>query len=182
MACNMWEAMGLLFDSGELNDQERRTFSDHLTQCPECRQELEAYRYERVNFYTPAVLEEAPSAACDAEILRVCSDGRKKVASFQLFPAFLRKSFVAVGLFLVGFSVVGYMSYRTDLQSKQQTPGIVRQATISAPASAIMAQTAPAQQKDSAMDSTSQENPVNFANTRGNLGLKGVYPVDLQNK
>ena len=177
MECNMWEEMGLLFDSGELNDQERRAFDDHLTQCTGCRNELDAYRYERAHFYAPSVLEDAPSAACDAEIIRVCSDGRKKVASFQLFPVFLRKSVVAVGLLLFGFSMVVFM------QVKMKTPSGVaaRQTTISAPASTMMAQTTPAQKNDSTIDS-SQQNPVNFANTRGNLDLKGVYPVDLQNK
>lgn len=178
MACNKWEEMGLLFDSGELNEREKRTFDDHLAQCSECQQELKAYRYEREHFYSAAVLEESPSAACDAEIIRVCSDGRKKVAAFQLFPAFLRKSVVAVALFLVGFSVVGYI----QVQQKASSGVALKQTTISAPASTMIAETAPGKKADSTTDSSEQQNPTNYANTRGNLDLNGVYPVDLQNK
>jgi anti-sigma factor RsiW len=179
----MWEELGLLFDSGELNDQERRTFGDHLAQCSECRQELDTYNREKATYFNLSVLGESPSAACDAEILRVCSDGRKKVTSFQLLPSWVRTSVVSLGLFLIGFSVVGYLSFKSDLQSRHQAGPGIAQTTIKAPASSVVAESGDIRQKDSSLvDSAEQQNPVNYANTRGNLDGGGVYPVDLQNK
>jgi anti-sigma factor RsiW len=176
MACNMWEEMGLLYGSGELNDQERTTFNEHVAQCGECRQELEAYQSMRQRFFSEEILGDAPSAACDAEIIRVCSDGRKKVASLHIFPGFIRKSIVSVALFILGFTVVSIISFKAGNGSIQKSAGITQKATQP---SAVAA--AADKQKDSTADS-SRNNPTNYANTRGTLDVNGVYPVDLQNK
>jgi len=172
----MWEEMGLLYGSGELSDQELKTFNEHLAQCGECRLELETYQSMHQRFFSGEILGDAPSAACDAEILRVCSDGRKKVAGFQLFPGFVRKSIVSVALFLLGFTIVGYISFRAGSGSIQKSAGITQQATKPGAVAA-----AANKQNDSTADS-SRNNPTNFANTRGTLDMNGVYPVDLQNK
>ena len=105
MACNMWEEMGLLFSSGELNEQEQQVFTEHMQQCPECAGEWETYQKEKKRFFTIEVLGEAPSSACDAEILRVCSSSRRRAESLRLFPLFLKKSAISLALFFIGFTI-----------------------------------------------------------------------------
>ena len=181
MACNKWEEMGLLFSSGELSEEERRDFETHMLECSECTAERETYNRERKQFFSIDILGEDPSASCGAEILRVCSQGRKRLTAIQLFPLLLRKSAVSLALFLVGFTVVGYLTVRMDFsnESKSASNTIVN-GEKGALHSVLAADEAANKPLDSAVDS-SRRNSINFANQRGNLNLKGVYPVDLQN-
>ena len=181
MECNKWEEYGLLFVSGELEENEHQSFGQHLQECAFCAQEEQVYRMEKKRFYTAEILGDTPSAACDAEILRVCSDGRRKVTGMAPMPLFIRKSAVAVMLFALGFIGVGYITLKTGIANRsvpnvaketsivQEEP--VAEASLSGEAAVI----------DSSSDSASEKG-VNFSKTRGNLDLHGVYPVDLQNK
>ena len=182
MACNMWEEMGLLFSSGELNEQEQQVFTEHMQQCPECAGEWETYQKEKKQFFTIEVLGEAPSSACDAEILRVCSSSRRRAESLRLFPLFLKKSAISLALFFIGFTIVGYLVLKMDSSNPQKTATVtVKESENSTQTTAPATETALDEQFDSVTDS-SHEKSVNFAKQRGNLDFKGVYPVDLQNK
>ena len=180
MECNKWEEYGLLFTSGELENDERQSFEQHLKACSVCAQEHDAYRSVQNRFFTPETLEDSPSPACDAEILRVCSDGRRKVSGLHPMPLFIRRSVVSVALFVIGFIGVGYITLKTGAGNNRT--GSVPVATDSSITSETVAGvTDGAAPNDSAADSSSEKG-VNYSKTRGNLGLNGVYPVDLQNK
>jgi len=178
----MWEELGLLYSSEELSEDEKKAFSEHLTQCSKCTEEMKAYQHDKERYFSKEFLEAAPSAKCDAEILRVCSDGRKKMSSFNIFPIFFKKSVISLALFLIGFTVVGYIAFQVD--SSKQGTNVSDNGVTSESNATHLADNADAQntsQSDSAADSSS-DSKVNFAKTRGNLNHKGVYPVDLQNK
>jgi anti-sigma factor RsiW len=169
MECHKWEESGLLYSSGEMNDKEARDFEEHLKECEECGRELYLYRREHERFYTPQILGESPSAAVDAEILRVCSDPRKQAARFMLVPALLRKALVPALLLVVGFISAGYIVMNMEnagqlkaAAAQEKAAIAARQQPVSGPAAA-----------DSAGDTTT----VNFAKTRGNLSGQGVIQV-----
>jgi len=180
MACNLWEEMGLLYSSDELNEQERETFTAHIRQCTECAHEWETYQHEKKKFFSIDVLGEAPSAACDAEILRVCSDGRRQPTNLSIISLFIRKSVIGLALFLIGFTAVGYLVFRADVSDEQKTAiGSEKEVETTAPPATPVMEAAVNKQQDTLVDSA-QHDSVNFANRRGNLDLKGVYPVDQQ--
>ncbi len=182
MACSIWEEMGLLYSSGELNVQERQTFLEHVRGCTECTQELDMYQREREHLFSIDVLGEMPSAACDAEILRVCSDGRKRITSLNTLPLFFKKAAISLTLLLIGFIGISYITIRMDSSDQQKTAaGIVKEVQKNSLPPTETTEAAVTNRSDSITDSAKQKS-VNFANTRGNLDLNGVYPVDLQNK
>ncbi|MBN1575134.1 MAG: hypothetical protein JW913_01180 [Chitinispirillaceae bacterium] len=182
MACNLWEEMGLLYSSGELNEQEGETFAAHIRQCSECTYEWETYQHEREHLFSIDILGDTPSATCDAEILRVCSEGRQRVTHLSIISLFLKKSAISLALFLIGFTVVGYLVFRADLSEEPKTAaGTGKETETPAQPATPVTEAAMNKQHDILADSI-QHDSVNFANRRGNIDLKGVYPVDLQNK
>ncbi len=178
MECNKWEEMGLLYSSGELNDLEQKSYSEHLEKCLECRGQMAEYR-KMQPFFSFDILGEIPSAACDTEILRVCSDARKKVLGINSISLFFKKSVISVSLFIVGFITVGSIVMVVE----QKNSGITTvRTTIDSAETQSAATTFEKGVTDSLSKDTSENREVNFAKTRGNLDLKGVYPVDLQSK
>ncbi|MBN1306620.1 MAG: hypothetical protein JXA18_01790 [Chitinispirillaceae bacterium] len=182
MTCNLWEEKGLLYSSGELNRQEEETFAAHIRQCSECAREWERYRHEREHLFSIEILGENPSAACDAEILRVCSKGTRRSTTISTFSLFLKKSAISLTLFVIGFTVVGYLVFRADLLEERKTDvGMEKEAEDPTRSTTAVTEAAMDKQHDTLADSVHHDS-INFANRRGNLELKGVYPVDLQNK
>jgi len=186
MECKVWEEKGMLYSSNELSERERAEFSEHLKSCSECSRELEVYYHEKEHLFSGDVFTDSPSAACDAEILRVCSDGRKRVSNANPLPLFFKRAFVSVSFLLVGFVAVGYFTLKTEAPNRRMTVG-----ATSDPAPMVDTPVAPVsetlqalvdEKTDSTESDSSRKNSVNFANTRGNLGVRGVVPVDLQNK
>ncbi|HLV30858.1 MAG TPA: zf-HC2 domain-containing protein, partial [Chitinispirillaceae bacterium] len=110
MACSNLEETVLLYSSGELSEKEEKSFEEHMSMCDECRKEFDSYRTEQEKFFTYDVLGEAPSKDVDKEILRVCSDARKKVTGLGIMPVFLKKTIYSLTFFVVGFVVVGYFA------------------------------------------------------------------------
>ena len=182
MECNKWEEYGLLFTSGELDTGERQSFEKHLGECDSCTREYEAYRTDRKRFFTPEILEDAPSSACDAEIIRVCSDGRRKVSGVHSMPLFIRKSVVSVALFVIGFAGVGYITLKTGSHNKSTVAPLAVDSSVTGESVAAGTGVAGGMAQDDSTADSSSEKGVNYSKTRGNLGLNGVYPVDLQNK
>lgn len=178
MACNTWEERWLLYGSDELSEQEVADFTSHIKNCDACRCELDTYNLEKKSFYTFDILGENTSEAVDREILRVCSSRRRQVATFNLFPIFFKKAAISVALFLIGFSAVGYIAFKVESKRTTFTP-VVAQKNLQQ-SSPMVAE--PTTAKDSAEESVLSDSAVNFAKTRGNLDLRGVYPVDLQNR
>jgi anti-sigma factor RsiW len=177
-----------LYTVQELNSEESNDYEEHLKECGECRSELYRYRQEHGRFFTVENLCAAPSPKVDAEILRVCSNCRKSVAvrAPALFPAFFRKAFVPVALFVVGFISVGYIMLNVQNAGQGRSASVtdsktstiaVAQAAPSVAAFAISNQAATDSLKDSI-----KGNKVNYAKTRGNLSGQGAIPVDLKDK
>lgn len=182
MECNKWEEYGLLFTSGELDGRERQSFERHLSECSSCTQEEKLYLMEKERFYTPEILADAPSAACDAEIVRVCSDGRRKVTNMNTMPVFIKRTVLSVALFAIGFIGVGYVTLKSNNGIRKSVAApTVSESTVVDQAVTEPTVTAGAGPVDSAADSSAGSG-MNFSKTRGNLDLNGVYPVDLQNK
>lgn len=178
MECPKWEELGLLFSANELPPDETAEYRKHLEACESCRSELSIYESERRNFFSPEMLCDVPSAAIDREILRVCSDPRRKAAGLTFFPAFVRKSFVPVVLFLMAFVTMGYITFNLN-NAKQLKSFASQHQAVPAPQAV---QHAPAFQTVVAAAADSQNKPIttNFAATRGNLNDKGVITVDLK--
>jgi len=173
MDCNKWEETGLLFSSGELSSSEAEQYSEHLKECQVCSGEYSTYTAMKGRLFTADILQAQPSAACDAEILRVCSVVRKPLTSLSPLSLIFKRTLVSVSLFVFGFIGVTYVAMQMNNRgvSSVQVAETVNSATDSMSAAAA----------DSLSDSA-YTNSVNYAKTRGNLGLKGVVPVDLQNK
>ncbi len=183
MACNLWEELGLLYTSGELNEDDRKRYLEHVNKCSDCAGEWENYRSEKKRFFTIDILGETPSAACDAEIIRVCSSGHRKAALLHLFPLFIKKSAVFLTLFLVGFMIVaGYLTLKMNFSAQQNTTVSNAQGSLNSKQQSLTSAEDSIKEPDDSSADSSYEKVVNFADKRGNLNLKGVYPVDLQNK
>lgn len=177
MVCNKWEETGLLFTSGELSAKDAALYREHLSTCQECSFEYTTYQAERDRFFTIDVLGAAPSPECDTEIKRVCSDARTKITAPPKLSLVFRKTAVSVALFLMGFTGVGYLTFKMT-----QPSTLPETASQVAPTHQQVAEPVySAKPADSTAD-TFTENSVNFASKRGNLDLKGVVPVELQNK
>jgi len=176
MACNKWEETGLLFSSGELSADEHAEYSAHIAVCSECSEEYTMYTSMQKRFFTAPVLEAQPSAGCDAEIFRVCADGRKKITTltFSPFAAIFKRTVISLSLFALGFVSVSYVTMKMNNSTMNQTANVAEVNTLQKTDSAGAS-------TDSSSDSII-DNSVNYANKRGNMGLKGVVPVDLQNK
>lgn len=182
MECNKWEEYGLLFTSGELDAGERQSFEQHLGECSICAREHEAYRAEKKRFFTPEILEDTPSPACDAEIIRVCSDGRRKVSGLHPMPLFIRKSVISVALFVIGFVGVGYITLKTGNHDGNAVTPVASDSSITTESVVAGTGVSDGVIPDDSIADSSSEKGVNYSKTRGNIGLNGVYPVDLQNK
>lgn len=175
MECCKWEETGLLYAAGELVPELAAGYEKHLGECGYCREELDAYRSDRKNFFTEAVLGEVPSAEVDAEILRVCSDLRPKVriSAPALFAVFFRRQVVVPALlFMAGFISFGYIMVNRE-NARQMAAAQERNAVVQS----IAVQAA---QQDSLKDSVKNDTEQNFAGTRGNLNDRGVVTVDLK--
>ncbi len=182
MECSKWEEYGLLYVSGELESGERKSFEEHLAECAVCAGEEKAYLSDKDRFFTPEILCDTPSAACDAEIIRVCSDGRRKVTGFASMPLFIRRGVISFMLFAIGFIGVGYVTLKTGVGKRgTAAPAVASESSVTSDQVAGASLTPENSVADSSADSSS-ENGVNFSKTRGNLDLNGVYPVDLQSK
>lgn len=181
MACSMWEEVGLLYSSDELSEPEKKTFIEHMQKCSECSSEYEWYLRGKKEFFNDDILCETPSASCDAEILRVCSDGRKKYTGISSLPAFFRKSVVSVTLFLVTFTIAGYLAFQMDSSRELDVASEETTPAVDSMKNNILAEKNPAATDDSLSDSIDGNN-VNYSKNRGNLNVNGVVPVELQNK
>jgi anti-sigma factor RsiW len=183
MECCKWEELGLLYSANELDGNNTRDFEEHLKECEECRKELYYYREEKKRFYTQTVLGDAPSANVDAEILRVCSNLRKKATTFTLMPSFLRKAIVPVALFAVAFISIGYVMLNMENARQLKAASLNGNTRVATQQSSVAALPSAAVNigRDSATDSA-RTPKMNYANSRGNLEGQGVIPVDLKNK
>ena len=179
MECSKCEELGLMYcvrSSDELQSPEAQA---HLSASEACRKEVEANARMRQSFCAPDLLGALPSAKVDAEIIRVCSDGRKRVAATGVFPVFLRKAIIPVTLFVIGFISVGYIMLNMENAHQIKSASAALQVTAplaAAPHQALTTQTAAA--NDSLKDSLK----AGFAKNRGNLENSGVITVDLEKK
>ncbi len=171
MACSKWEEIGLLYCSRELEEQEAAQFKFHLENCSECKSEFDQYQKEKESFFTSDILGEITSKEIDKEILRVCN-AKKQYTSIGIFPSLIKKSLFSVSFFLLGFVVVGYFVFNIDNANNQKNNFALEPSNTSSP---VLAQETTKVQKDSIKDSA-----IYYSKTRGNLGTKGVYPVDLK--
>jgi len=181
MACSMWEEVGLLYSSDELSEQDKEAFIEHIQKCSECSSEYEWYLHGKKEFFNNDVLCESPSVSCDAEILRVCSDARKKYTGIASLPMFFRKSVVSVTLFLITFTIAGYIAFQMDTSNGQEVASEETAPDINTPKTDVLAEKDPAVTDDSLSDSINGNN-TDFPKTKGNLNMNGVVPVELHNK
>ena len=182
MACSKWEETGLLYSSSELNELEAKQYEEHLDFCPACKQEYETYQRERNLLFTEEVLGEAPSRKTDEEILRVCSSASKQYTHTGFLPLFLKRTVFSVTFFVVGFVVVGYFAMNMENHSGHKKLASEEVIDHSPLDHSVAGATALPQEADSVrVDSISDTN-LYYSKTRGNLDMKGVFPVDLKNK
>jgi len=175
MDCNKWEETGLLFSSGELPNAEAETYKEHLNVCATCADEYASYTSMKEKMFSVEVLGAQPSAACDAEIIRVCSDLRKPVTTVSSFSLVVKRTLISLTLFVFGFLSVSYVTIRMNGNNVKQS------IQVAATEKPVTTDSVNANVSDSTSDSALSSG-VNYAKTRGNLGIRGVVPVDLQSK
>ncbi|MDG5815119.1 hypothetical protein QA601_08520 [Chitinispirillales bacterium ANBcel5] len=185
MVCSKWECSGLLYSSGELNEQETKEYEAHLEGCQECRDELATYRKEQKMFYTLDTLGESPSQAVSEEILRVCSSAKKQYTNVGFFPVFMKKAAVSMLLLMIGFATVGYIKLNHDQAQAMRAQLVGDEETKDSNAVTQSAESATSvvfSENDSGalFDSLNKDTNVNFSRTRGDLNTQGVVPVDLK--
>jgi hypothetical protein len=180
MECSTCEERGLVYCVREPDECESVEAQRHFSENEECREECEKSWRVQEQARAPGLLDAAPSAKIDTEILRVCSDGRKRVTATVLFPAFIRKAIIPATLFIMGFMCVGYIALNMENAHQIKSAGMAVKTSVPAAqpqAPAIQVTTA----KDSLKDIL--HNPKSgFANNRGNLDGNGVITVDLEKK
>jgi len=177
MGCTKFEELGLLYVSGELGEAEASAYESHLSECDECKQEVEAYQKERASLYTADVLGESPSPAVDAEILRVCSNPKnmRPPAAFMPFMAIVKKyAPVPLFLMLIMVAVGGYVRYHS-MNADNMRASI---ATDEAPTVAHDDPSAMPMMPEELVLSDSLNDSNNIApRTRGNMDMEGVVTV-----
>ncbi|MBN1980106.1 MAG: hypothetical protein JW795_01135 [Chitinivibrionales bacterium] len=189
MECNKWNESGLLFCSGELNKDEMDAFAGHIESCSICQSEIQMYRSEQQKFFSAALLEDEPSEAIDAEIIRVCSQRVKPSVHTALFSTYLKRATVPLLLLLVGFAGgIYFISLKSDISTVQNqgsfpqtvTPHQKHSIPSATPvvASAAAATDSNIHQNDSTVEN--QDSGKATIQRRGNLSDHGVYPVDLK--
>ncbi|NLG17768.1 MAG: hypothetical protein GX556_10595 [Fibrobacter sp.] len=179
MGCSKWEDLGLLYSSNELDEQEAKSFKDHMGNCEECRCEYETYRKEQSSFFTPEILGEMPSEKIDAEIKRVCSNPKKQYTSIGLLPVF-KKTFFSVSFFVLGFIVVGYFTLNIENADKNRQSIVLEKTPDSSSPGSVETMAEGLNVADSLKFDTLNDSNLYYSKNRGNLQIKGVYPVDLK--
>jgi anti-sigma factor RsiW len=178
MECNKFEERGLLYAAGELGPAEACDYEAHLAVCGACRGETEAYRRERAEIYTADILSERPSPGADAEILRRCSNARKKPAAFAKFMFINIKKYAPLPVFLMLIMALvgGYLSYHAmtadKLRAKYDSGGVAGAKIAALPEKAAAEDFALSDSTAAAADTAA---PV--PGTRGNMALEGVVTV-----
>lgn len=173
--CSEWEVTGLLYSSKELDSDSAKKFEEHLRTCTSCKEELELYRKEKMQYFNLHNLQELPSKKIDDEILRICSSPKKQVTSFGLFPSFLKKITYSVAFFAVGFVVFGYLAMNIENSSKPDV-------AVEKNDLPQTLQAARAEDKDTSNTDSINDTNLYFSKNRGSLDSKGVVPVDLKSK
>ncbi|KMQ52873.1 hypothetical protein CHISP_0094 [Chitinispirillum alkaliphilum] len=175
MVCSKWEESGFLYSSGELDQQKAREFEAHLKECSECESELKAYINEKNSLFTADVLGENPSEAVSKEIKRVCASGTKQFTGNPLFSLIAKKAAVSMLLLIIGFTTVSYIRLNSEQAQSMKSRLTVKNDTVRTTANAELVSA-----QDSALfDSLKRDSNANFSNTRGNMEMQGVVPVDL---
>lgn len=127
MECAKFEELGLLYVSGELNENEAREYEAHLETCEYCKRETAQYKEESASLFTADNLCAEPSPNVDAEIKRVCADPRAMRKPAFMPMMFIKKyAPVPVFLMLVAVAIGGYIRHHTttaeDLRVKYSAP------------------------------------------------------------
>lgn len=177
MECNYWEEKGLLFTSGELNEEEAKAFNDHCRVCETCRTELQLYLREKESVFKPEMFEELPSPAVDKEIMRVCSQPIKPAMISPIFSSFVKNTIYALLIFTVGFGGGAYfIAMKTD--SDARNANIARQQEQIVPSPQVVSD----QQKrvDPAEDSAKSDS-ASQPFRRGS-DVKNIVPVGVQDE
>jgi hypothetical protein len=170
MECKQWEEKGLLFTADELDETQVTLFNDHLQVCEGCREELARYRREKKEFLFPAMFEDEPSPAVDAEIIRVCSLPIRPALVSSVFPSFIKNSLAALFILTVGFGSGAYFA-GVKIESGIK---LAKQNAVTMQKNALVER-----QEVIKNDSAARSDSLPKVVKRGNLDVKGVIPVDL---
>lgn len=135
MACNYWNEQGLLYESGELPQDEQEVFKQHLDGCEECRSEMTEYLEMKSDFFKPEYFECVPSEKVEKEILRVCSEFPQKKTTGFVMPLFLQKTLYTALTVMV---VLGGVAYFNNISDQQQTAQTEK--TMAAPTNSLAEQ------------------------------------------
>jgi hypothetical protein len=182
----MWERNGLLYTSGELEEEEKKEYEIHLQQCDRCREELQRYTKLKENWFTPEILGENSPEHVDKEILRVCARPRQSITTTPLFGAVMKKSIIALFLLVVGMGGGSYFAYHIRNAAEEDNPvvshpaiegkNVIQEASIRDEGDDIVARNDSNSVHDSLKSGTQQP----FSKHQGNASLEGVITVDTQ--
>jgi hypothetical protein len=172
MECSICEDKGLVYCAREPEECETPEAHQHFADNPECLSECEKYWKVQEECRAPGLLDAVPAPSIDAEILRVCADGRTHITAASAFPSFFRKALLPLSLFVMAFIAVGYVALNMGNARHTQGTGIAKASIKTVQPTAPQLATV----KDSLKDSTKGS----YAKNRGNLEGTGVITVDLE--
>jgi hypothetical protein len=138
MDCPKWQETGLLFGSGEANAQQSEEFKEHLKLCADCKNEAEAYLYDKHHFFQRDMLAESPSEAISRKIVAACSQKPVTTLGFSLFSGMWMRSALTASLLLAFGVGVGF--YFTMNYSNKSAGAIVSNNGKAGPAATPIAQ------------------------------------------
>ena len=176
MECNYWEEKGLLFTSGELNDEEVKVFNEHCKACELCRNELQLYRHEKETFFMPEMFEDAPPVEVDREILRVCSQPVKPAVTSTIFTSFVKNVISALLIFAVGFGGGAYFIANKTASDTRNT-NLSQQQEIAPSTQIVSDQQGSTEPLEDSAESDSEPQIFKRAND-----IKDIVPVGVQDK
>ncbi len=109
MECSKWQEEGLLFISGESDQQQEKEFREHLLVCADCKAENDQYHFEKKQFFAKAILEDSPSDIVNSKIIAACSQKPVMTRGFSVFSGvWMKKAVVSTLLLVFGMGAGAY--------------------------------------------------------------------------
>jgi hypothetical protein len=188
MECPKWQENGLLFVSGEADARQNEEFNEHMRVCIECKNEVEAYEYDKRHFFQQDFFTESPSEAINKKIIAACSHKPVTTLGFSLFSGVWMKKALLSTFFLVfgiGAGVYFTMHYSNSISgvalSKSEKASSTTVTPVNQKATPAV-QLAKVKAGDSAKsnkkDSLKANEAVSFPGNQ--KSGEGIIPVDLK--
>jgi hypothetical protein len=111
MDCPKWQENGLLYVCGEADTRQSEEFKEHMKVCADCKNEADAYLFDKQHFFQPGLRGESPSEAIDRKIIAACSQKPVTTLKFSIFSGmWMRKALAPAAFLLIGLIGGAYLT------------------------------------------------------------------------